>query len=142
MRIANAAPKGELHAVAILESTPGRWGHELQGDVPTRLGEITTAAFRELAASESIRGLERVVSRVRVGTPSVEIVRLAREIEADLLVVGAHDRSALARWYAGSVAEEVVRRAGCRVLVHRESQRSRSRGGMAERAAQSEGKRR
>jgi len=123
MQIANAAPKAELQAVAVIEPTPGRWGHELAGDVPARLGELTTEAFRALAASESIRGLERVTSRVCTGTPAEEITRLAREMQADLVVVGAHVRSALARWYGGSVAQDVVRRAGCPVLVHRERTR-------------------
>lgn len=54
---------------------------------------------------------------LRVGTPYVEIVRLAKDQGADLIVVGTHGRGALSHMALGSVAEKVVRNAACPVLT-------------------------
>jgi len=51
------------------------------------------------------------------GTPSVEIVRTAEDEGCDLLVIGAHGRSAFRHMLFGSTAERVVRKATCPVLV-------------------------
>jgi nucleotide-binding universal stress UspA family protein len=51
------------------------------------------------------------------GVPFVEIVKLAREEEYDLIVVGTHGRGGLKHLLIGSVAEKVVRRAACPVLT-------------------------
>ena len=51
------------------------------------------------------------------GDPADEIVRVADEIDADLIVMGTHGRTGLARLLMGSVAEQTVRRAPCPVLT-------------------------
>lgn len=53
------------------------------------------------------------------GTPFVEIIRMAREEQADLIVLGTHGRGAIAHLLLGSVAEKVVRKAPCPVLTVR-----------------------
>jgi nucleotide-binding universal stress UspA family protein len=57
--------------------------------------------------------------RLAEGDPADEILRLAREAGADLIVMGTHGRTGLARLLMGSVAEQVVRRAPCPVLTIR-----------------------
>lgn len=52
-----------------------------------------------------------------VGNPANEIVRLAEEQGADLIVLGTHGRKGLSRLLTGSVAELVLRRAQCPVLA-------------------------
>ena len=59
----------------------------------------------------------------RRGTPYVEIVRYAAEHQIDLIVLGTHGRSAVPHALLGSVAEKVVRSAGCPVLTVRKSGR-------------------
>jgi nucleotide-binding universal stress UspA family protein len=54
---------------------------------------------------------------VRRGDPATEIVREAHEWGADLLVLGTHGRRGPLRLFLGSVAETVVRRLPCAVLV-------------------------
>ena len=56
---------------------------------------------------------------IPVGSPFVEIVRLAREETADLIVIGTHGRGPIAHMLLGSVAERVVRKAPCPVLTVR-----------------------
>lgn len=53
------------------------------------------------------------------GVPDEEIVRLARQLKADLIVMGTHGRTGLAHMLLGSVAERVVRLAPVPVLTVR-----------------------
>jgi nucleotide-binding universal stress UspA family protein len=62
------------------------------------------------------RALTRIVRR---GTPHREILRLAAEIGADLVVLGVSGRGAIDLTLFGSTANEVVRRAPCAVLTVR-----------------------
>jgi universal stress protein A len=58
--------------------------------------------------------------RVVDDDPRDAILKAAREVHADLIVIGTHGRRGLARVLIGSVAEDVVRRAPCPVLAVRE----------------------
>ena len=58
-----------------------------------------------------------VESHVRHGKPFIEIIRAAREIEADVIVVGSHGQTGLAETLFGSTAEKIVRKAPCAVLT-------------------------
>lgn len=49
--------------------------------------------------------------------PGDTIAKIAGEIGADLIVMPTHGRSGLQRWFVGSVAERVMERAPCAVLV-------------------------
>lgn len=60
-----------------------------------------------------------IKGHLTVGEPWREITQLAAELRSDLVVVGTHGRTGLARMALGSVAEKVVRNAGCPVLVVR-----------------------
>jgi len=42
---------------------------------------------------------------------------VAQEVDTDLIILGTHGRTGLARLLMGSVAEEVVRKAACPVLT-------------------------
>lgn len=61
----------------------------------------------------------RVLYRHRLaqGDPPIEIVRVAQEEGADMIVMSTHGRTGLTRALMGSVAEAVVRRADCPVLT-------------------------
>jgi nucleotide-binding universal stress UspA family protein len=58
-------------------------------------------------------------AEVAEGLPFDEIVRLARDRNVDLIVMGTHGHTGLAHVLMGSVAEKVVRRAPCPVLTVR-----------------------
>lgn len=59
--------------------------------------------------------------RVSHGDPSREIVRVAVEDGADLIVIATHGLTGWQHLVFGSVAEKVVRMAGCPVLTVRET---------------------
>src|SRR5688572_20762627 len=58
--------------------------------------------------------------RLVTGDPATEIVRLAKEEDVDLIVMGTHGRTGLRRMLMGSVAEAVVRHAECPVFTLKE----------------------
>jgi nucleotide-binding universal stress UspA family protein len=75
------------------------------------------ALRRELATVEpTVSGLS-VERRLTEGNPAAEIVRVAKENNCDLIVLGTHGRTGLGRLLMGSVAEQVVRKATCPVLT-------------------------
>ncbi|MBI2392591.1 MAG: universal stress protein [Deltaproteobacteria bacterium] len=55
-----------------------------------------------------------------IGAAAESLVVIAAALDADAIFVGTHGRTGLKRALRGSVAEEVVRRAGCAVHVVRE----------------------
>jgi nucleotide-binding universal stress UspA family protein len=76
--------------------------------------EAETEMHRFLA---SIPAVARMEGTVRVGSPPHEILAVAREWDADLVVLGTHGRRGLPRFFLGSVAETVLRKASCSALV-------------------------
>ena len=58
---------------------------------------------------------------LRTGVPHEEIVALATDERADLLVIGTHGRGGARRALLGSVADRVIRLAPCPVLTVREA---------------------
>jgi universal stress protein A len=76
-----------------------------------------TTDFRRHLSSQSV-----VMEFTPVGSPATEIVRAAKDWSADMIVVGSHGRKGVQRALLGSVAEAVMRHAGCPVLVIRASE--------------------
>jgi nucleotide-binding universal stress UspA family protein len=87
--------------------------HGLDDDERRR--RVTTALEERLAEL----GHTEVKTAVLVGSPSRRITEHASEIGADLIVLPSHGRTGIEHWFMGSVAEQVVRRASCPVLVLR-----------------------
>ncbi|HEY5375415.1 MAG TPA: universal stress protein [Polyangiaceae bacterium] len=74
------------------------------------------SAFR---ACHARTPFERLFYHLRRDEAWRQIAQLAADVEADLIVVGTHDRNGLPRFLLGSVAEVVTRLAPCAVLVAR-----------------------
>jgi nucleotide-binding universal stress UspA family protein len=64
-----------------------------------------------------------VIGHFAEGDPAYQIVRVARTVKADLLVLGTGDHAGLERFLVGSVAEKVSRHAPCSVVIVRQKQR-------------------
>lgn len=88
------------------------------GDFIVEVRRNAEKAMKNLVDSQELTG-KRLVTEIRGGQPFLEIVRYAREIDTDLIVIGTHGRSALAHVLMGSVAERVVRHGSCPVLTVR-----------------------
>jgi nucleotide-binding universal stress UspA family protein len=119
MALANAHPRGEVHAVTVLEAHPMRHGHENAKNGLERLATMAREAAEELARVGGPVHVDKVVTHQLTGEADKEIVWLAANLDADLVVLGTHDRHGIGRVVLGSVAEYVLRNAGCPVLVVR-----------------------
>ncbi|HEY3452624.1 MAG TPA: universal stress protein [Myxococcales bacterium] len=92
----------------------------LAGDeVLQQLVEMVLKSLAEWKEEAARAGAPEVTTHTAMGTPYAEILRFAEKQECDLLVMGTHGRTALARVFIGSVAEKVVRHAPCPVLTVR-----------------------
>jgi universal stress protein A len=77
------------------------------------------AELQQMVPQDWREGLTELNFEIRKGRPSEEVIKYAKEHGMDLIVVGTHGRSALASALLGSVANTVVLRAPCPVLVVR-----------------------
>jgi universal stress protein A len=73
----------------------------------------TTRLWADKARARKVRAQERIGA----GLPASEIVSLAQELGADLIVMGTRGRSGLEHVLLGSVAERTIRFAPCPVLT-------------------------
>lgn len=78
-----------------------------------------TAAIAEAAAEELKGSADKVESMRAHGHPSHEIVQAAKDIGADLIILGATRHGLIERFLIGSVAYDVAAQADCSVLVIR-----------------------
>jgi nucleotide-binding universal stress UspA family protein len=53
----------------------------------------------------------------KLGSPKTEILATAEESNADLIILGTHGRTGFDHFISGSVAESVVRKSRCPVLI-------------------------
>ncbi|MFO0618901.1 MAG: universal stress protein [Polyangiaceae bacterium] len=82
----------------------------------------THQALQAYAVTHKEDVLPRTEVQMSVGRPAQEIVWAAAHYDVELIVVGSHGRRGVGRLLMGSVAEKVVRLAGCPVTVVREKQ--------------------
>lgn len=92
-----------------------------RGGKTERAHEVIDEAARVLTRA----GL-RVTAEVVAGRPARRIVRAAREMGADLIVVGTEDRGGLNRLLRGSVSEDVATAAHCSVSIARRGSKAGS----------------
>ncbi|MDO9186231.1 MAG: universal stress protein [Bacteroidia bacterium] len=79
--------------------TPGEMVNVMKNDFKKR---------HELLISEILKG-KKIWTFVEQGKPFEEILKVADEWEADLIVLGTHGRTGLSHLLMGSVAEKVIR---------------------------------
>ena len=94
-------------------SFPQAWYDEIDA-------EAVTATARAKADARQITetaGLEQVTAIGDIGDPTSAIIRAAHQHHADVVVVGADQRSWVSRLFAGSVERLLLREADFSVLV-------------------------
>ena len=106
----------QLTILHIVDYVPPRW---IANELPEEFA--TEAALMERAQSHlstwiQSNGLEGHPQRIVAGSPKHIIVDTAREIGADLIIMGTHGDRGIAR-IVGSTARAVLHDAPCDVLV-------------------------
>src|ERR1035437_4855926 len=86
----------------------------LRKEQKKRASKLVEARAEELKDA----GFDAVIA-IGEGDPRVEIIDMAREWSADLIVMGSHGRKGLDRFLLGSVSEYVARHAPCSVEIVR-----------------------
>ena len=120
--LANRAPFHVLHFVCVIE--PHRPIPSIgTGPVDYHYAEKVQAAMGDEVAQElraaGITDRIHFFTHARIGKPAEEILSVAREVGADLIVLGTKGLTGVEHLVLGSVAERVVREAGCTVEVVR-----------------------
>lgn len=94
------------------------------------LTQKETARTQNDAKKFAIHGYELVLSnlpnwsvnnQITVGNPASELLKTADEYKPDLIVVGSHGRSAIGRFFLGSVSQKVAEGANCSVRIGRQN---------------------
>ena len=122
LAMGNAAGSTEIHAIHVRPGVDGARTMRGVKHVEEGVDELRTRVEEQIAKYTEAHGapeIPRVSVHVRVGLPAEQIVQVAAELQAGLIVVGTHGRRGMSRAMMGSVAESVVRTAGCPVLVMR-----------------------
>ena len=93
-------------------------------EVATKISEAAAKGLHELVERYSQRGVP-IAGTVRQGSAHEEIVAIAKELPAEMIVMGTHGRGMLAHALLGSVTERVVRTSPVPVLTirHRENEK-------------------
>jgi nucleotide-binding universal stress UspA family protein len=107
-----------LHLLHVAHKLPALGEPDVSENEHTREEERARERLAEIARQH----LGGVKHEIRTATASTRglakaVVRLAVEVDADLIVLKTHGRKGLSHLILGSVAEEVVRTAPCPVLT-------------------------
>ncbi|MBA3490993.1 MAG: universal stress protein [Rubrobacteraceae bacterium] len=113
----------ELHVVHVgvvptfLESYPGTLGYD--GKLYEELEEESRELLRKESWRVKVAGGTVAGAHLRMGSADLEIVGLAKELGADLIVMGCRGHRGIRRAIEGSISDGVIRHAPCPVLVVR-----------------------
>jgi len=113
----NAARLSLVHVVDNLPISDASYGPIIPFDVDLT-EELMAAAKKRLAELGVELGVPEERQWLEIGSPKLEIVRIAEENDVDLLVIGSHGRHGLAL-LLGSTANGVLHYAKCDVLAVR-----------------------
>ncbi len=112
-----------LHIITVLDHRAGIAAVPPGGPVDIvysdRIREVMAARIGDAFQAAAVANDVPFCLHVRIGEPAHEILDLAKEVGADLIFIGTHGYTGIKHLVMGSVAERVVREAGCPVLVVR-----------------------
>ena len=118
------ATDSELHVVHVgvvpifLQSYPGTLGY--YGKLYEQIEEVSRELLRKQSLEVKAAGGTVAGAHLRIGQVDLEIVALAEELGAGLIVMGSRGLGGVRRALMGSVSDSVVRHAHCPVLVVRQ----------------------
>lgn len=89
---------------------------EVKQEIQKSVHDNTRKALDQIRL-EATDKIKEVSTHIKEGVTSLEIVKFAEEISADLIVMGTHGRTGFKHLIIGSTAENVVRMSKCPVLT-------------------------
>ncbi len=121
--LAGRAPFHVLHVVCVVDpkeaipALPSYNGVDYM--YAARVQEALAAETQQELDHADVHGSVHFFVHARIGKPAPEILALAEEIGADLIIVGSKRMTPLERLILGSTSEQVMRDAGCTVEIAR-----------------------
>ena len=88
-----------------------------QSEASDREANVLQTYLHEVAGDMHKHHNIQVATEVLRGNPADAILERLRTGKTDLLIVSTHGRSGISRWRIGSVADKLIRGAGCETLV-------------------------
>lgn len=127
LRYAIPFARHHMAAVTLLHVVPTNYAIGEYGGIDYAALELAmkTSSEEQLSklALEEVGRTVPCTTEVRIGSPAREIVDMAKETLADVIVIATHGRTGIQHMLLGSVVEHVVRKAPCPVFVVRENER-------------------
>lgn len=112
-----AGENGQIHVLHVIPYPPSMEPGVIWGVIDEEsLTAKATESFRKDLPGDNYAG---VTFKVMFGDPGSQVAKLAKDIDAGLVVISSHGRTGLAHFFLGSVAERVTRLSPCPVLVLR-----------------------
>jgi universal stress protein A len=111
--------EAEVEAERVVETLEPALGESVLPTPGNVLRNVARAELEDLLAGHDVRetDVEFLLRPAGSGGPSAEIAAYAREIGAELIVIGKHRVGVVAHLISGSVTEKLVRQAPCPVLI-------------------------
>jgi nucleotide-binding universal stress UspA family protein len=122
IELACRAPQHVLHVLVAIDTRHGfaiAPTEHVDYAYAERLQKIVTSRLVEGFAGRETASEVQFFVHARIGKAAEQILHLAREIGADMIIVGSHGKTGVERIVLGSVSERVVREAHCAVIVAR-----------------------
>lgn len=121
--LAKRAPNHVLHFVCVIDAHSALPAVPHKGAIDYRYAEQVEQALVDVVATElkaaQIADRVHFFVHARIGKPATEILGVAKDVGADMIIVGTKGLTGVEHYVLGSVAEKVVREAGCAVIVAR-----------------------
>lgn len=122
LRLARFGTEEHLHLVHVIPGAGAARSERAIAELDARL-EAAPGKFRDYLIQLSERmpqtGARTVTLHVRVGVASTELHQVAVDVNADLIVVGTHNRQGIAKMLLGNSAQDLLQIAHCPVMVVR-----------------------
>jgi nucleotide-binding universal stress UspA family protein len=109
-RVARTIAGSQVHLVHVFE------GEVDDARRKQLIGQLRLYANEKAISLGGLPGV-RVGVHLRVGDPAREILQLASDLSATMIVIGAHKKSDPGSWLLGTVAQRLLQWSSCPVLV-------------------------
>lgn len=108
----------EIFLLAVVQDSPGVHAAAAATGLVVDMSDRYKAVFDEAVARLAELGFQSNAKLV-IGEPAEHIASYAREIEADLVVVGHRRQGVFARWWSGSTGAYLSDYLNCSLLIGR-----------------------
>lgn len=120
--VATRAPWHVLHFVCVVDphfAFPNLPTKRIDIEYVERVQEEVSSIVKQELAAKQVTDRVHFYVHARIGKPAQEILGVAKDVGADLIIVGSKGLTGIERAVLGSVSEKVVREAKCTVEVAR-----------------------